>query len=367
MQRAILAALMVLTTSAMLLVLMACAGGGYLQHRPPGGQASATPTAAEEQAMGMPSLPFSPVEIGAASWPTDATSPRYFSPVNMSKILHQATPTLTPTHTPTRTPTPTSTAMATMTPSPTSTPTPTYTATPTATPTPTMTLSPTATPTASATATPSASPTPGISPSPRASASPASSPTPGPVSGGKPTPTPMPAAPAASRDRSLPSTSPPGRLSPRQTPQFVVFSSDDNFLQDGVDWLVQTFKSRTNPRGSRSPATFDGAPVRGTFFVIGSNQDYGNGLLESLRNAYRQGNEIGNHTFDHMGNLSLAAWLDQISRTNEWITRPVSQGGLGVPPSEAVGFRAPKTMYNRCHPFHEEARSFEATLSGWQR
>lgn len=156
----------------------------------------------------------------------------------------------------------------------------------------------------------------------------------------------MPTAPAASRDRSLPSTSPPGRLSPRQTPQFVVFSSDDNFLQDGVDWLVQTFKSRTNPRGSSNPATFDGAPVRGTFFVIGSNQDYGNGLLESLRDAYRQGNEIGNHTFDHMGNLSLAAWLDQISRTNEWITRPVSQGGLGVPPSEAVGFRAPKTMYN---------------------
>jgi len=130
-------------------------------------------------------------------------------------------------------------------------------------------------------------------------------------------------------------------------PQFVVFGSDDNPVAAGNNWLVNTFfGTRTNPQGTANPATFDGTPARGSFYLVGNTQDKGADFLASLRNAYLRGHEIGNHTFDHLGDLSQAGWLEQIRRTQEWISRPVSQGGLGVPAGEVYGFRTPFDHYN---------------------
>lgn len=56
----------------------------------------------------------------------------------------------------------------------------------------------------------------------------------------------------------LPLVSPPAGLSPDRVPQFVVFSSDDNFQVAGNRWLVdELFGQRTNPagQGSQPPST----------------------------------------------------------------------------------------------------------------
>jgi peptidoglycan/xylan/chitin deacetylase (PgdA/CDA1 family) len=145
----------------------------------------------------------------------------------------------------------------------------------------------------------------------------------------------------------LPSTSPPGGLAPERVPQFVVFGSDDNYQVDGTNWLVNDFyRNRRNPRGQGHPATFDGTPARGSFYVVGLIEDHGIDIRDVLSNAYLEGHEIGNHTYDHSSESSKEDWQHQIEAANEFITQPVKQGGLGIPTAEVYGFRAPQDAYN---------------------
>src|SRR5439155_2542243 len=74
------------------------------------------------------------------------------------------------------------------------------------------------------------------------------------------------------------SQSPPGGLSPSQVPQFVQIGFDDNFRSglnttppSGMTWATNFFKPLKNPAGSGKGATFDGTPVRVSFY---SNTTY---------------------------------------------------------------------------------------------
>ena len=156
----------------------------------------------------------------------------------------------------------------------------------------------------------------------------------------------------------------PGGLAAQDTPVFVLLGSDDNHQANGINWFVnELLAGRTNPAGSGSPATLDGTPARMSFYMMGVLEGYGNGVAAATRNAYDQGNELGNHAYGGFdGGLgSQQAWRDSLSKTNTFLTRPVggdgtivtSPGGqqvtatgIGMPVSEIYGFRTPLDQYN---------------------
>ncbi len=181
-------------------------------------------------------------------------------------------------------------------------------------------------------------------------------PTPTPSSTPRPSPSPTatPDAPYNYDDRIAPSKNPPGGLLPNQVPQFITIGSDDNNAPDGVNFLVnELLAGRTNPAGSGNPATYDGAPARATFYLIGVHETYGKALCEAHRNAYLKGHEIGNHTYNHQSSTTESGWRTELSKTNAYLTRSplcddnsATANGLGIPASAIYGIRAPEDAYN---------------------
>ena len=78
------------------------------------------------------------------------------------------------------------------------------------------------------------------------------------------------------------SLSPPAGLSASQVPQFVAITFDDNFGSEGMGWATNFFGSKTNPAGSGNAATFDGTPVKTTYF---HNSTYLGGMQSSWQTA----------------------------------------------------------------------------------
>ena len=155
-------------------------------------------------------------------------------------------------------------------------------------------------------------------------------------------PSPPAAFATSDADNVAPSASPPGGLSPDQVPQFVTFGSDDNYRFEGNNWLADTlYAGRTNPAGTGNPATFDGAPARGSFYFIGFQvRDYGIEFRDSVKHLYDMGHEIGNHSWDDLGDRSAQQWLTEIGDTNDQLV------SVGIPADEIYGFRAPRDAYN---------------------
>src|SRR5687767_2748573 len=100
------------------------------------------------------------------------------------------------------------------------------------------------------------------------------------------------------------SDQPPG-LSPVDVPQFVAVTFDDNFVSGlgdvagGMTWATDFFKPRTNPAGSAIAGTFDGTPVRTSFF---NNCLYleDQNTRQAWTTAFEDGHETGNHTVNHL-------------------------------------------------------------------
>ncbi|KMQ52768.1 polysaccharide deacetylase [Chitinispirillum alkaliphilum] len=130
-------------------------------------------------------------------------------------------------------------------------------------------------------------------------------------------------------------TEPPAGLTRAQTPVFLSFGIDDNRFVDGMEWMLnELFKDRVNPAGMGNPATYDGTPVRATFFVIG-NAGHG----ETWRKLYDEGFEIGGHTWTHsfaMYDLDYTQSLEEIFPTNKYLVNTA-----GIPQSHIIGFRTP--------------------------
>ena len=153
----------------------------------------------------------------------------------------------------------------------------------------------------------------------------------------------------ARTDRVAPSTLPPHGLDPRNVPQFVLFGFDDDAYAEGMDWVVnELFAGRRNA---------DGSPARATFFIIGGAAssdgiftDFGGqteqDVVDSWKNAFDHGHEIGNHTWDHVASMdgrsrSLASWQDEVNRSHNKLKE-----SLGIPDCELAGFRFPRLEFN---------------------
>ncbi|KAG8931174.1 hypothetical protein FRC02_003115 [Tulasnella sp. 418] len=114
------------------------------------------------------------------------------------------------------------------------------------------------------------------------------------------------------------STSPPGGLSPADTPMFVLFTADDAIQPYTLASVNQFLAQRRNPNG---------CPVKMTFFTSLGYTNYAN-----VTEWYVAGNEIADHTMTHVGQPGA----DEINGNL------IALNALGgIPLSEIKGFRAP--------------------------
>lgn len=173
----------------------------------------------------------------------------------------------------------------------------------------------------------------------------------------------IPQVPVASRPRSdvlAPSVNPPGGLSPAQVPQFVVLACDDNPHVESMRWLLDFLKEKKNPAGSGQTATFDGVPVRTSFYSCGKYLDWEPKLQALHREAYEQGHEIGNHSHNHPqgGDFSVAEWVSEMEACQAAFSR------AGIPPDSVHGFRTPYVEFSK-HTFEAITKlgfSYDASL-----
>jgi hypothetical protein len=153
------------------------------------------------------------------------------------------------------------------------------------------------------------------------------------------------------------SQQPPGGLTPAQVPQFVAVTFDDGYgLEDGgqggINTIVDFMATKTNPAGSNA-GTFDGTPVRTTFYLSSTNGTGAN--LTAWTKAYKAGHEAADHTINHPnggtlnaggtapGKFAVAKWVLEIKGCKDALTRP---GGVGAAAADVVGFRTPFLGYN---------------------
>jgi hypothetical protein len=162
------------------------------------------------------------------------------------------------------------------------------------------------------------------------------------------------------------SASPPGGLQPAQVPQFVSIGFDDNFRSDAILWITDLLKSYTNPAGSGAACTYDGTPVRASFYLT-SVYITEAGATESaavVKRAWHkemvEGNEIGNHTHTHSDgvakNWSQKDWTSELQTCLDWLIKPFNPAestdvsdptkGIGASAANIVGFRTPFLAYN---------------------
>jgi hypothetical protein len=136
-----------------------------------------------------------------------------------------------------------------------------------------------------------------------------------------------------------PSQLPPGGLAVENVPQFVSIGFDDNAFEDGMQWVLDLFKSKQNPAGTGNHCTFDGTPARVSFYInshVGITSD----ALKALHaRVYTDGHEPANHTDTHadtlMQNPDVSVWTQEMTTCNDYLV------GLGVPRARLIGFRTP--------------------------
>jgi hypothetical protein len=146
------------------------------------------------------------------------------------------------------------------------------------------------------------------------------------------------------------SDQPPG-LSAVDVPQFVAVTFDDNFVSGltdvtgGVTWATDFFTPLLNPAGSAIAGTFDGAPVRTTFFNNCLYLEDSN-TRQSWTTAFEAGHEIANHTINHSHGaaFSVQNWTDEIAPCTAALTG--AEGGVGASVDDIHGFRSPFLEYN---------------------
>jgi hypothetical protein len=142
-------------------------------------------------------------------------------------------------------------------------------------------------------------------------------------------------------DNVAPSQNPPNDLPVSNVPQFLIFGYDDQETVQGMQAVIDIFKQRKNPKGLGQKATFDGAPLRCSFYSNGCYMD--NSTMKNLhKQALADGFEIGNHTYSHTTgfNTSESTWKSEMQQCN---TTFIS---AGVPTDSIFGFRTPFLEYN---------------------
>ncbi|WP_155732945.1 polysaccharide deacetylase family protein [Pseudoalteromonas luteoviolacea] len=159
---------------------------------------------------------------------------------------------------------------------------------------------------------------------------------------------------------------PPAQLRPVQVPLFISIGFDDNGSKEGMDWIINFTKQLENANTANNAATFDGSPVRFSFYntpsYIESIANDPVGIKHAWRQAWLDGHEVGNHTWSHRdggpdtNNFSEQEWTEELNITQTWLSKPFDPyelnsgandaAGPGIPVGEIIGFRTPYLNHN---------------------
>jgi len=164
---------------------------------------------------------------------------------------------------------------------------------------------------------------------------------------------------------------PPGNLATEDVPLFVSIGFDDNGYSGldgsggtgGANWIYEYTKNLTNNAGSNNTGTFDGAPIRLSFYMAGTYGDKwmseSNAIVrKAWAQLYQDGHEIGNHTYSHPhgSEFSESQWGEEIDLCNDVLIKPYDPNepssspdptaGIGLDINEMYGFRAPYAEYS---------------------
>ncbi len=167
------------------------------------------------------------------------------------------------------------------------------------------------------------------------------------------------------------SQQPPQNLAPNKVPMLVSIGFDDNGISGlsgsggtgGMTWFLDFIRDIKNPSGFGNAATFDGTPVRVTFFNSAKYQEqwiYEDPIYvkRAWHTALTDGHEIGNHTVnhDHGEGFTLSEWESEIRKTQESLSKPFDNNelpgnsnpdiGMGADISKLTGFRTPFLEYS---------------------
>ncbi|HEX3776290.1 MAG TPA: polysaccharide deacetylase family protein [Polyangiaceae bacterium] len=148
------------------------------------------------------------------------------------------------------------------------------------------------------------------------------------------------------------SESPPAQLLPAEAPQFVAVTFDDNFISGlgdvtgGMTFVTDLLRNKLNPPGNGTAGTFDGTPVRTTFFFTSLYIETDDGNRTAWRTAVTDGHEPADHTVHHSDGTEFSAddWQSEIGGCVNELTSP--DIGIGISASDVIGFRSPYLAYN---------------------
>ncbi len=132
----------------------------------------------------------------------------------------------------------------------------------------------------------------------------------------------------------------PSQVAPVDNPPMLIaLSSDDNFNIEGMEWMIETLRSRKHRDGSCLRMSF----YSNTEFWLGSS--YVNKLYGTFLQAYKMGNEVTSHTASHVycvngdTRLSNEVILDELERSIEDLA------SIGIKKEHMAGFRTPYVTY----------------------
>lgn len=171
------------------------------------------------------------------------------------------------------------------------------------------------------------------------------------------------------------SQKPPGDFQVAESPQFVAVTFDDNFVsglgdvKGGMTFVTDLFKDKVNPAGNGTAGTFDGTPVRTTFFFTSLYIETDVGNRTAWKTAVTDGHEPANHTVHHSDGTEFAQtdWQGEIKGCLDELTSP--DIGIGITASQVFGFRSPYLAYNPnlVPTLQQNMLGYDSSVqSGWQ-
>jgi hypothetical protein len=148
------------------------------------------------------------------------------------------------------------------------------------------------------------------------------------------------------------SQEPPDQFLVAEAPQFVAVTFDDNFIsglgdvKGGMTFVTDLLRDKTNPAGNGTVGTFDGTPVRTSFFFTSLYIETDAGNRTAWRTAVTDGHEAADHTVHHSDGTEFSAmdWQTEIGTCRDELVS--TDIGIGVAASDIIGFRSPYLAYN---------------------
>ena len=162
----------------------------------------------------------------------------------------------------------------------------------------------------------------------------------------------------------------------KKVPMFISFGFDDNGIVDkknggGITWIRNYLKDKKNPTGTGQKRTYDGAPMRASFYMTVAcarkwvYENYPD-VREAWRTLYEDGHEIGSHSTNHLMGWDkvkeVSIYYDGRKYTKEqWLEKELNlcykcltvkydkeskEGGIGIPAASIWGWRTPRLEWN---------------------